>query len=355
MSEATSATIYAPGAGIGKAAIAIVRLSGPQTSSIVEKMAGELPAPRVARYAALRDPGSGELLDRCIVLYFPAPTSATGEDYAEFQIHGGRAVVEGVLASLARQSGLRPADPGEFVRRGFINGKLDLSQAEALADLIEAQTEAQRRQALRLAGGALRRKVEHWRELLIEALSLVEAELDFSDEADVDVFDRRRLDPLLATICDEIAVALQDNPASERMRDGFRVMILGPPNAGKSTLINALTQRDLAIVSPHAGTTRDMIEAHLDLEGMPVTVVDTAGLRERVIPRGGEQKHQPRQRLSIQFHRPSLAIRSRQNLSAEHGSKKYYPSAACDCNRAPVSFPRGCYRSPWGRTGSKNT
>ncbi len=280
MSEATSATIYAPGAGIGKAAIAIVRLSGPQTSSIVEKMAGELPAPRVARYAALRDPGSGELLDRCIVLYFPAPTSATGEDYAEFQIHGGRAVVEGVLASLARQSGLRPADPGEFVRRGFINGKLDLSQAEALADLIEAQTEAQRRQALRLAGGALRRKVEHWRELLIEALSLVEAELDFSDEADVDVFDRRRLDPLLATICDEIAVALQDNPASERMRDGFRVMILGPPNAGKSTLINALTQRDLAIVSPHAGTTRDMIEAHLDLEGMPVTVVDTAGLRD---------------------------------------------------------------------------
>ena len=280
MSEAGQATIFAPGAGIGKTAIAIIRLSGPQTPAVLKKMAGILPPPRHACYAALRDPGSGELLDRCIVLYFPAPASATGEDYAEFQLHGGRAVVEGVLAALARLPGLRPAEPGEFVRRGFLNGKLDLSQAEALADLIEAQTQAQRRQALRLAGGALRHKTEGWRAALIEALALVEAELDFSDEGDVELFDRGRLESLLAPIRQEMSNALQDTPASEQMREGFRVMILGPPNAGKSTLINALTRRDLAIVSPHAGTTRDMIEAHLDIDGLPVTVIDTAGLRD---------------------------------------------------------------------------
>jgi tRNA modification GTPase len=275
-----AATIFALGAGVGKTAIAVVRLSGPQAPAVVQKMAGVLPPPRRAHYAALRDPENGELLDRCIVLYFPAPASATGEDYAEFQLHGGRAVVEGVLAALARQPGLRPAEPGEFVRRGFAHGKLDLSQAEALADLIDAQTQGQRRQALRVAGGALRRKVEGWRATLIEALALIEAELDFSDEADVGDFDRRRLDALLAPVRAEMTAALQDNPASERMREGFRVMILGPPNAGKSTLINALTQRDIAIVSPHAGTTRDMIEAHLDIDGLPVTVIDTAGLRD---------------------------------------------------------------------------
>lgn len=273
-------TIFALGAGVGKTAIAVVRLSGPQAPAVVQKMAGVLPPPRRAHYAALREPETGELLDRCIILYFPAPASATGEDYAEFQLHGGRAVVEGVLAALARQPGLRPAEPGEFVRRGFAHGKLDLSQAEALADLIEAQTQGQRRQALRVAGGALRRKVEGWRATLVEALALIEAELDFSDEADVGDFDRRRLDALLAPIRAEMTAALQDNPASERMREGFRVMILGPPNAGKSTLINALTQRDIAIVSPHAGTTRDMIEAHLDIDGLPVTAIDTAGLRD---------------------------------------------------------------------------
>jgi len=275
-----AATIFALGAGVGKTAIAVVRLSGPQAPAVVQNMAGVLPPPRRAHYAALRDPENGELLDRCIILYFPAPASATGEDYAEFQLHGGRAVVEGVLAALARQPGLRPAEPGEFVRRGFAHGKLDLSQAEALADLIEAQTQGQRRQALRVAGGALRCKVEGWRGALIEALALIEAELDFSDEADVDDFDRRRLEALLAPVRAEMTMALQDNPASEQMREGFRVMILGPPNAGKSTLINALTQRDIAIVSPHAGTTRDMIEAHLDIDGLPVTVIDTAGLRD---------------------------------------------------------------------------
>lgn len=282
MTDPAPETIFALGAGVGKTAIAVIRLSGPLTAGVVQKMAGVLPPPRQAHYTSLRAPEDGELLDRCIVLYFPAPATPTGEDYAELQIHGGRAVVDGVLATLSRQAGLRVAEAGEFVRRGFANGKLDLSQAEALADLIEAQTQAQRRQALRVAGGALRRKVEDWRSALIEGLALVEAELDFSDEADVSDFDRRRLEELLAPVCTEMSAALNDNPASERMRDGFRVMILGPPNAGKSTLINALTRRDLAIVSPHAGTTRDMIEAHLDIDGLPVTVIDTAGLREAV-------------------------------------------------------------------------
>ena len=220
------------------------------------------------------------MLDRGIALFFPGPASSTGEDYAELQLHGGRAVVEGALAALHRLPGLRPAEPGEFARRSFANGKLDLSQAEALADLVDAQTEAQRRQALRVAGGALRRKVEGWRAALVEALALVEAELDFSDEADVGLFSPARLGALLSPLAEDMRAALHLAPASERMRDGFVVMILGRPNVGKSTLINALTRRDLAIVSPIPGTTRDMIEAHLDIGGLPVTLIDTAGLRE---------------------------------------------------------------------------
>jgi len=271
-------TIFAPGTGPGRAAIAVIRLSGPAAPDIVVAMTGALPAPRLARFVTLRDPESGEALDQGLALFFPSPSSPTGEDYAEFHIHGGRAVVDAVLRTLARRA--RGAEPGEFARRGFANGKLDLSQAEALADLVEAQTEAQRRQAVRVAGGALRRQVEAWRATLIEALALVEAELDFSDEADVSTFDHGRLETLLAPALEEMSRALADAPASERMRDGFLVMLLGAPNSGKSTLINALTKRDLAIVSETPGTTRDMIEAHLDLDGLPVTVVDTAGLRE---------------------------------------------------------------------------
>ncbi|MBM3623713.1 MAG: tRNA uridine-5-carboxymethylaminomethyl(34) synthesis GTPase MnmE, partial [Alphaproteobacteria bacterium] len=236
--------------------------------------------PRRATFAILRDPGAGEMLDRGVALFFPGPASSTGEDYAELQLHGGRAVVDGALAALQRLPGLRPAEPGEFARRGFANGKLDLSQAEALADLIDAQTQAQRRQALRVAGGALRRKVEDWRGALIEALALLEAELDFGDEGDVGAFSPTLLSALLAPLAADMRAALRLAPASERMRDGFIVMILGRPNVGKSTLINALTQRDLAIVSSIPGTTRDMIEAHLDVGGLPVTVIDTAGLRE---------------------------------------------------------------------------
>ncbi|WP_018406429.1 tRNA uridine-5-carboxymethylaminomethyl(34) synthesis GTPase MnmE [Methylocystis rosea] len=273
-------TIFALGTGPGRAAIAVIRISGPGAGEAVKVLAGKLPAPRQASFAVLRDPETREMLDRGIALFFPGPASSTGEDYAELQLHGGRAVVEGALAALHRLSGLRPAEPGEFARRSFANGKLDLSQAEALADLVDAQTEAQRRQALRVAGGALRRKVEDWRASLVESLALVEAELDFSDEADVGVFSPARLGALLSPLAEDMRAALQLAPASERMRDGFLVMILGRPNVGKSTLINALTRRDLAIVSPIPGTTRDMIEAHLDIGGLPVTLIDTAGLRE---------------------------------------------------------------------------
>ncbi|QGM97069.1 tRNA uridine-5-carboxymethylaminomethyl(34) synthesis GTPase MnmE [Methylocystis parvus] len=273
-------TIFALGTGAGRAAIAVIRLSGPGVCETLSAFAGGLPEPRRAAFVTLRDPDKGEPLDQGLAIYFPGPHSATGEDYAEFQIHGGGAVIDGVLAALSRRPGLRPAEPGEFARRGFANGKLDLSQAEALADLIDAQTEAQRRQALRIAGGALRRKVEGWRTSFIEALALVEAELDFSDEADVSGVDIARLAAILDVPHAEMLAALERAPAAERMRDGFLVMILGRPNAGKSTLLNALARRDLAIVSATPGTTRDMIEAHLDLDGLPVTFVDTAGLRD---------------------------------------------------------------------------
>ena len=292
-------TIFALGTGAGRAAIAVLRISGPGARATLEAFAGAPPATRLARLADLRDPESGEILDRGLALFFAGPHSATGEDCAEFHLHGGRAVIDAVVTALSRRPGLRPAEPGEFARRGFANGKLDLSQAEALADLIDAETEAQRRQALRVAGGALRGRIEAWRASIVDALALVEAELDFSDEADVGDFSRVRLEGLLEPVLAQAREALTAAPASERMRDGFLVMILGPPNAGKSTLLNALARRDLAIVSATPGTTRDMIEAHLDIEGLPVTFVDTAGLREaedeierigvrRVIERVGE-------------------------------------------------------------------
>ncbi|WP_442755483.1 tRNA uridine-5-carboxymethylaminomethyl(34) synthesis GTPase MnmE [Methylocystis sp. JAN1] len=276
----TVETIFALGTGAGRAAIAVIRLSGPAVRETLASFAGALPAPRRADFVTLRDPSNGETLDQGLALFFPAPHSATGEDYAELQIHGGRAVIDGVLSALSRRFGLRMAEPGEFARRGFANGKLDLSQAEALADLVDAQTEAQRRQALRIAGGALRRKVESWRLALIDALALIEAELDFSDEGDVGRFDDARLRALLDEPREQMRAALRIAPASERMREGFLVMILGRPNAGKSTLLNALARREMAIVSATPGTTRDMIEAHLDLEGLPLTFVDTAGLRD---------------------------------------------------------------------------
>lgn len=279
MGHTSAQTIYALATGAGRAAIAVIRLSGPFTRQVIETLAGRAPAPRQAQLAPFRDPETSEILDRGILLWFPAPHTVTGEDYAEFHIHGGRAILNRFLTTLSRFPGLREAEPGEFARRGFSNGKMDLSQVEGLADLVDAQTEFQRRQAVRTLGGGLRRQVEAWRAAIIRSLALVEAELDFADEAEVGR-PQAALEVVLQPLFQEMRATLQQAPASERLRDGFVVLILGPPNSGKSTLLNALARRDVAIVSPFPGTTRDMIEAHLDIQGMPVTFVDTAGLRE---------------------------------------------------------------------------
>jgi tRNA modification GTPase len=276
----SATTIYALATGAGRSAIAVIRLSGEKTRHVLEGLAGGVPAAREARLTRFVDPGSGEALDQGLLLWFPGPHSPTGEDYAECQIHGGRAVIDAFLTVLNGFPGLREAAPGEFARRAFASGKLDLSQVEALADLIDSQTEFQRRQALRVMGGGLRSRVEAWRGRIVEALALVEAELDFADEEDVGVAAGAGLDRLLIPIRAEMQEMLRQAPASERLRDGFAVFILGPPNAGKSTLLNALARRDIAIVSDIPGTTRDLLEAHLDIGGMPVSFVDTAGLRE---------------------------------------------------------------------------
>jgi tRNA modification GTPase len=273
-------TIYALGTGAARSAIAIIRLSGPKAGETLCAFAGVAPAPRRAQFVRFSDPDTGERLDEGLALWFPAPHSTTGEDYAEFQLHGGRAVIETFLTILHDRAGLREAQPGEFVRRSFENGKLDLSQVEGLADLIDAQTAFQRRQALRIMVGELRRRVEAWRDGIIQALALVTADLDFSDEEEVGLVSLEDLRELLAPVLSQMREALRTAPAAERLREGFVVFILGPPNAGKSTLLNALAQRDIAIVSELPGTTRDLIEAQLDVKGMPVVFVDTAGLRE---------------------------------------------------------------------------
>ncbi len=280
MSPSSSDTIFALASGAGRAAVAVVRLSGPGARDALARFSGLDPQPRFAHYARFRDPESGETLDRGLALFFPGPASATGEDCAELHLHGGPAVVGGVLATLAREPGMRPAEPGEFARRAFLNGKLDLSQIEALADLIDARTSFQRRQALRLAGGALRQETEAWRGAIVEALAQVEADLDFADETEVAEVSADQLERLLSSTLGQMDRALASAPASERLREGFLVLILGPPNAGKSTLLNALARREAAIVSEEPGTTRDLIEVDLDLGGLPITLVDTAGLRE---------------------------------------------------------------------------
>jgi tRNA modification GTPase len=268
-------TIYAPATGAGRAAVAVLRISGPRARDAVHALAGDLPKPRRAALRQLTHDGTA--LDDALVLWFEGPSSYTGEDAAEFHVHGGRAVVEAVLEALAAE-GLRLAEPGEFTRRAFENGKLDLTQAEGVADLIEAETQAQRRQALGQLGGALSERYETWRNLLVEALAMLEAAVDFPDEElPEDVAARAR--PGLAGLEAEIGDALIDAARGRRVRDGFRIALVGAPNAGKSTLLNGLAERDAAIVTSTPGTTRDVIEVPLTLGGYKVLLADTAGLR----------------------------------------------------------------------------
>ena len=271
-------TIFALATAAGRAAVAVVRVSGPATQAVVEALTGRAQPPRLAALRKLRHGGVD--LDEALVLRFQGPASYTGEDSAEFHVHGGRAVVEALLSALA-ELGLRLAEPGEFTRRAFENGKLDLAQAEGVADLIDAETEAQRKQALGQVGGALSQRYDRWRDLLVQSLAMLEAAVDFPDEdLPEEVAERAR--PGLRTLSAELDAALADVSRGRRVRDGFRIALVGAPNAGKSTLLNGLVERDAAIVTDTPGTTRDVIEVPLVLGGYKVLLADTAGIRETV-------------------------------------------------------------------------
>ncbi|MFC4175304.1 tRNA uridine-5-carboxymethylaminomethyl(34) synthesis GTPase MnmE [Microvirga sp. GCM10011540] len=276
-------TIFATASGHGRSAVSLIRISGDRSRFILETMAGGVPVPRRAVLRILCDPASGEPLDQALVLWMPGPGSFTGEDQAELHIHGGLATRAAVLRALNALEGCRAAEAGEFTRRAFLNGRMDLSRVEGLADLIDAETEAQRRQALFQLEGRLGHAAERWREEILQVLALLEACLDFSDEGDVPEDLETEITGRLARMRDDFHRVLE-NRSGERLREGLTVVLAGPPNAGKSTLLNALAQRDVAIVSPIAGTTRDVIEVHCDLGGLPVVIVDTAGLRDSTDP-----------------------------------------------------------------------
>ncbi len=281
-------TIFAPATAPGRAAVAVVRLSGPRTDATVRALGGALPPPRRASLRTLRD-AAGEALDRALVLWMPGPGSFTGEDTAELHLHGGPAVVAGVAGALAHL-GLRLAEPGEFTRRAFENGRMDLTEAEAVADLVDAEGEAQRRQALDQLGGGASRRHAAWREALLDALAHLEAAVDFPDEDLPDAVAARARDPL-RRLRAELEAAAADR-RGERVREGLRIALVGAPNAGKSTLLNALLGRDAAIVTPIPGTTRDVLEGRLMLAGAPAVLADTAGLRDTddVVEREGVRR-----------------------------------------------------------------
>ena len=272
-------TIFALSGGAPPAAIAIVRISGPNAFDIIRALAGRVPAPRQASLCTLRAPESGEMLDQALVLVFPGPRSATGEDLAELHLHGGRAVVRAVEQAIADFPGVRRAEAGEFTRRAFAHGRLDLNEAEGLADLLSAETEWQRRAASLMFGGAFSAAIEDWRQEVLRLSALTEAELDFSDEGDVESQNYGSITEGCAALRVNIEQLLARPPA-EKLKDGLRVVLAGPPNSGKSTLLNALVGREAAIVSDIAGTTRDMIEVPIGFEGIALLFTDTAGLRD---------------------------------------------------------------------------
>lgn len=274
-----SETIFALASAAGRAGIAVVRLSGTQTEAALESLGCRLPLPRKATRTRFADPVTGEILDDGLLLWFPAPHSFTGEDVAELHVHGGRAVVDSVLMALSSVAGLRPAEPGEFTRRAFAHDKMDLTQAEALADLVDAETEAQQKQALRQMGGALKELYDDWRHRLVQALAHLEAVIDFPDE-DLPLEVVGKVWGEVGDLQRSIAIHVNDGGRGERIREGLIVTIIGPPNAGKSSLLNLLARREAAIVSAIPGTTRDVIEVHMNLGGYAVTLADTAGLRD---------------------------------------------------------------------------
>jgi len=275
-----SDTIFALSSGAPPAGIAVIRLSGPQAGPALETLARRMPPPRRATLMLLRDARDGAPLDRALVLWFPGPATASGEDMAELHCHGGRAVIAGVEAALAALPGLRRAEPGEFTRRAFENGRMDLNAVEGLSDLLAAETQQQRRAALMMAEGHFSRRIDGWRHRLLDLSAMAEAALDFSDEDDVpDAQIEHRIGAGIGALAEDVAAVLSA-PSAERLRDGVRVVLAGPPNAGKSTLLNALVGREAAIVSPIAGTTRDRIEVPAAIGGVAFLFTDTAGLRD---------------------------------------------------------------------------
>ncbi len=272
-------TIFALSSGAPPAGIAVIRVSGPRAGAAMQALTGKLPEPRRASFARLVDPYDGSALDETLVLWLPGPRTATGEDSCEFHLHGGRAVVTAVEAALARLPGLRRATAGEFTRRAFANGRIDLAEAEGLGDLLMAETELQRRAALAMAGGALSRQVDHWRGRVLMLSAKLEAALDFSDDDDVGEGMPTDFAVDCAALADELSAWLA-RPRAEPLREGFRVVLAGPPNAGKSTLFNALVDDEAAITAAEPGTTRDVLTRSVALDGVPFTFVDTAGLRD---------------------------------------------------------------------------